>query len=196
MRGWWQLGWVSVVLCYGCSKSASEPSLQAAVASHETQPAQCSPSRRAAIQDRAGFVEALRTLQGCEWSALTPRAIANAVGANLHASESGKSWEFDTNSELLAVSADAPGQDAPASWIRFHPRLNLGVTMALIEALYGSSYGALPPGKDTTVIFEPADGSYVAIKLFGSFKTPKPAALVNYLQLRPPEVQKHSGRPP
>ena len=79
MRGWWQLGWAWVALCYGCNTSASEPSLQAAVAAPETQPAQCSPSRRAAIQDRAGFVEALRTLQGCEWSALTPRAIANAV---------------------------------------------------------------------------------------------------------------------
>lgn len=132
-------------------------------------------------------MEALRALQGCAWPSRTPRAIANALGANTHAGSLGKSWEFDTNSELLVVDADAIAEHAPATSIRFHPRSNLGVTMALIEALYGSRYNALPPGKDTTVIFEPEDGSYVAIQLFGSFKTPKPAALVNDLQLRPPQ---------
>lgn len=174
--------WFAVLLA--CRTSTSEPALPPA----EKKPAECSPTRRAPIQDRAGFVEALRTLQGCDWPSRTPRAIANALGANLRAGAAGKSWEFDTNSELVAVDADATAEDAPATSIRFYPRSNLGVTMALVEALYGSRYDTLPPGKDTTVIFEPEDGSYAAVKLFGSFKTPKPAALVNYLQLRPPEA--------
>lgn len=134
-------------------------------------------------------MEALRTLQSCDWPSRTPRAIANALGANLHASASGTSWEFDTNGELLAADADATAEGAPATWIRFYPRTNLGITMALVEAMYGSRYEVLAPGKDTTVIFAPEDGSYAAVRLFGSFKTPKPAALVHYLQLRPPEAK-------
>src|SRR5262245_29579067 len=147
---WWQLGWawiVLLVLLHGCRSSASEPAAQAAATQSEARPAVCSPSRRAPIRDRDGFVEALRTLQSCNWSVLTPRAIANAFGANVRASESAGSWEFDTNGELLAVSAEAAAEDAPATSVHISPKLDLGVTMALMEALYGSRYDVLPPGK-------------------------------------------------
>lgn len=189
MRGPRQLHWLWLLLLHGCRSSPSEPAPQAAV----THPAPCSSSPRAPIRDRAGLVEALRTLQACDWSAITPRAIANTLGAELHASESGTSWEFATDHELLQADADAPAQDASASWIHFHFKTNLGLTLALIEALYGSRYETLPPGKNTSLIFEPPDGSYVAIELFGNFATPKPAALVYNLQLRPRAPQK-AGR--
>jgi hypothetical protein len=117
---------------------------------------------------------------------LTPRRLSSLIGGSLEATESPRSWRIRSRSGGFEVIADADSEDARATGLRLTLSSKVGLRVTDLAALYGS-YEALPPAKNTSLVFSPSSevvpaDTYVAARVVGSSVVAE--SLVVFLQLR------------
>jgi len=175
----------AVLACVAC-----KPTGHASHGNNKNGPATSNAPQPKAKSEKHTRIETWGGLVQLLWSrigqGLTPRQLADALGAEVKPTEAATTWRIVNQTPAATIDTDALGPEQPISWLRATVEVAAGLSAADLTDILGP-FTSTPGGKTSIVIFSGPTGDvnapYFSATLLASH--PSPESSVIRLNVRP-----------